>query len=554
MSNEWWKKEIAYQIYPKSFKDSNGDGIGDLRGIIEKLDYLEDLGVTLLWLCPIYKSPMDDNGYDISDYYDINPEFGTMSDLEELIEKAKNKGIKIIMDLVINHSSDEHAWFQEALKDPNSPYHDYYIFKSSKDGKEPNNWRSVFGGSVWQKVEGRDEYYFHAFSKKQPDLNWENPALRQELYKMINWWLDKGLGGFRIDAIINIKKKLPYKDYTVDRDDNLSCIDQMLADAKGVGEFLGEMRDKTFKPHNAFTVGEVFNEKDEELPDFIGDNGYFSSMFDFAGTSFGKSDKGWYANTRITPDDYKKCCFHSQKRIGSIGFLSNIIENHDEPRGVSYYIPEGECSDQSKKMLATLYFMLRGLPFIYQGQEIGMENLGVIPFEKVDDVSALDQYHVAIEAGYSEEEALKIISLYNRDNARTPVQWNAGTNAGFTTGTPWLMVNPNYTQINVESQLHDDYSVLSYYKKLIALRKEPAYQETIVYGDVIPYLEDTHNLMAYYRKGDKTLLVIGNYQTQEQTIALPAPYKSVLLNNYNDVVLNGNEVTLHGYQALILEL
>ena len=394
----------------------------------------------------------------------------------------------------------------------------------------------------------------HVFHKKQPDLNWENPKVREEVYKNINWWLDKGLGGFRIDAIINIKKKLPYKDYTVDRDDNLSCIDQMLADATGVGEFLGEMRDKTFKPHNAFTVGEVFNEKDEELPDFIGDNGYFSSMFDFAGTSFGKSDKGWYANTRITPDDYKKCCFHSQKRIGSIGFLSNIIENHDEPRGVSYYIPEGECSDQSKKMLATLYFMLRGLPFIYQGQEIGMENLGVIPFEKVDDVSALDQYHVAIEAGYSEEESLKIISLYNRDNARTPVQWNAGTNAGFTTGTPWLMVNPNYTQINVESQLHDDHSVLSYYKKLIALRKDPAYQETIVYGDVIPYLEDTHNLMAYYRKGDKTLLVIGNYQTQEQTIALPAPYKSVLLNNYNDVVLNGNEVTLHGYQALILEL
>lgn len=554
MERKWWHNKVAYQIYPKSFYDSNGDGIGDLPGITLKLDYLKELGVDIVWISPIYSSPFADQGYDISDYYQIDPCFGTMDDMDHLLKEAKKRDMYILMDLVVNHCSDEHEWFEKACEDPDGEYGNFFYIEDRKEGELPCNWRSYFGGPVWEPLPGHpDKQYMHAFHKKQPDLNWENPKVREEVYKNINWWLDKGLGGFRIDAIINIKKKLPYKDYTVDRDDNLSCIDQMLADAKGVGEFLGEMRDKTFKPHNAFTVGEVFNEKDEELPDFIGDNGYFSSMFDFAGTSFGKSDKGWYANTRITPDDYKKCCFHSQKRIGSIGFLSNIIENHDEPRGVSYYIPEGECSDQSKKMLATLYFMLRGLPFIYQGQEIGMENLGVIPFEKVDDVSALDQYHVATEAGYSEEEALKIISLYNRDNARTPVQWNAGTNAGFTTGTPWLMVNPNYTQINVESQLHDNHSVLSYYKKLIALRKDPAYQETIVYGDVIPYLEDTHNLMAYYRKGDKTLLVIGNYQTQEQTIALPAPYKSVLLNNYNDVVLNGNEVTLHGYQALILE-
>ena len=411
MERKWWHNKVAYQIYPKSFYDSNGDGIGDLPGITLKLDYLKELGVDIVWISPIYSSPFADQGYDISDYYQIDPCFGTMDDMDHLLKEAKKRDMYILMDLVVNHCSDEHEWFEKACEDPDGEYGNFFYIEDRKEGELPCNWRSYFGGPVWEPLPGHpDKQYMHVFHKKQPDLNWENPKVREEVYKNINWWLDKGLGGFRIDAIINIKKKLPYKDYTVDRDDNLSCIDQMLADAKGVGEFLGEMRDKTFKPHNAFTVGEVFNEKDEELPDFIGDNGYFSSMFDFAGTSFGKSDKGWYANTRITPDDYKKCCFHSQKRIGSIGFLSNIIENHDEPRGVSYYIPEGECSDQSKKMLATLYFMLRGLPFIYQGQEIGMENLGVIPFEKVDDVSALDQYHVAIEAGYSEEEALKIIS------------------------------------------------------------------------------------------------------------------------------------------------
>ena len=298
----------------------------------------------------------------------------------------------------------------------------------------------------------------------------------------------------------------------------------------------------------------MFNEKDEEIPDFIGDNGYFSSMFDFAGTSFGKSSKGWYDCKRITPDDYKKCCFHSQKRVGDIGFLSNIIENHDEPRGVSYYIPEGDCCPTSKKMLATMYFMLRGLPFIYQGQEIGMENMCLMPLEQIDDISAIDQYQVAIDAGFSPEESLKVVSLYNRDNARSPMQWNTEENAGFTSGKPWLMLNPNYKEINVAAQIHDEDSVFSYYKKLIALRKNPEYEETVVYGKVVPYLEDTHNLMAYYRKGDKDLLVIGNFQREEQAIVLPSACKKVLLNNYPDVQMNDTSLILHSYQALILEL
>ena len=555
MERKWWHGKVAYQIYPKSFYDSNGDGIGDLPGITSKLDYLKDLGVDIVWISPIYPSPFADQGYDISDYYNIDPCFGTLEDMDTLLKEAQKRDMYILMDLVVNHCSDEHEWFEKACQDPDGEYGNFFYIEDRKEGEMPCNWRSYFGGPVWEPLPGHPEkQYMHVFHKKQPDLNWENPAVREEVYKNINWWLDKGLGGFRIDAIINIKKKLPYKNYPVDREDGLSCIDNMLAEATGIGEFLGEMRDKTFKPHNAFSVGEVFNEKDEEIPDFIGDNGYFSSMFDFAGTSFGKSSKGWYDCKRITPDDYKKCCFHSQKRVGDIGFLSNIIENHDEPRGVSYYIPEGDCCPTSKKMLATMYFMLRGLPFIYQGQEIGMENMCLMPLEQIDDISAIDQYQVAIDAGFSPEESLKVVSLYNRDNARSPMQWNTEENAGFTSGKPWLMLNPNYKEINVAAQIHDEDSVFSYYKKLIALRKNPEYAEAVVYGEVVPYLEDTHNLMAYYRKGDKDLLVIGNFQREEQAIVLPSACKKVLLNNYPDVQMNDTSLILHSYQALILEL
>lgn len=555
MQRKWWHGKVAYQIYPKSFYDSNGDGIGDLPGIISKLDYLKELGVDIVWISPIYASPFADQGYDISDYYKIDPSFGTMEDMDLLLKEAEKRGMYILMDLVVNHCSDEHEWFQKACADPDGEYGNFFYIEDRKEGELPCNWRSYFGGSVWEPLPGcPDKQYMHLFHKKQPDLNWENEAVREEVYKNINWWLDKGLGGFRIDAIINIKKKLPYKDYPVDRADGLSLIDHMLEDATGVGDFLGEMRDRTFLPHDAFTVGEVFNEKEEEIPDFIGDNGYFSSMFDFAETSFGKSEKGWYDCKRITPEDYKKCCFHSQKRVGDIGFLSNIIENHDEPRGVSYYIPEGDCCDTSKKMLAALYFMLKGLPFIYQGQEIGMENLGVIPLEEVDDISALDQYHVALEAGYSEEDALKIMATYNRDNARSPMQWNSSENAGFTTGKPWLILNSNYKSINVESQIQDETSVYTFYKALIALRKNPEYQETVVYGELVPYLEERHNLMSYFRKGDKTLLVMGNYQNEEQTVELPAACKKVLINNYPDMNLADGAISLHGYQVLVLEL
>lgn len=556
MKKQWWHDKVAYQIYPKSFYDSNGDGIGDVPGIIEKLDYLKELGVDILWLSPIYKSPLADQGYDISDYYSIDPRFGTMEDMERLIEEAKKRDMYILMDLVVNHCSDEHEWFQKAIEDPEGKYGNFFYIEDRKEGELPCNWRSYFGGPVWEPLpQNPDKQYLHVFHKKQPDLNWENPELREEVYKNINWWLDKGLGGFRIDAIINIKKKLPFSDYPVDREDGLSTINNMLAEATGIGEFLGEMAEKTFRPHNAFSVGEVFNEKKEEIKDFIGDNGYFSSMFDFSGTIYGKSDKGWYDSKKyLTPEEYKASIFSAQERVGDVGMLSNIIENHDEPRGVSHYILPEDLCEESKKLLAGVYFMLRGLPFLYQGQEIGMENTIFHSIDEIDDVSSLDEYQVALDAGISKEEALKVVSCFSRDNARTPMQWDDEENAGFTSGTPWLKANPNYKTINVKAQEKDENSVLAFYKKLIALRKNPEYKETVIYADVVPYLENEKNLIAYTREGDKKLLVLANFQKEARKISLPGEVKEILLNNLSDLSVDGKEVELGSYQFVVLEL
>lgn len=556
MKKQWWHDKVAYQIYPKSFYDSNGDGIGDLPGIISKLDYLKDLGVDIVWLSPIYKSPLADEGYDIADYYSIDPRFGTMEDMERLIEEAKKRDMYILMDLVVNHCSDEHEWFQKACQDPDGEYGNFFYIEDRKDGGTPCNWRSYFGGPVWEPLPGHpDKQYLHVFHKKQPDLNWENPRVREEVYKNINWWLDKGLGGFRIDAIINIKKKLPFRDYPVDRADGLSGIDHMLAEAEGIGEFLEEMAEKTFRPHNAFTVGEVFNEKPEEIADFIGENGYFSSMFDFAETVYGKSDRGWYdSRAYLNPEEYKSCIFSTQKKIGDTGMISNIIENHDEPRGVSHYICPEDLCDASKKLLAGVYFMLKGLPFIYQGQEIGMENMKFNSIEDVDDVSTLDEYQVALNAGLGEEEAFRRVAAFSRDNARTPMQWTDGKNAGFTGGTPWLRVNPNCSRINVKDQEKNEGSVLSFYKKLTALRKSEEYKETVVYGEFVPYLEQEKNLIGYFREGEKKLLVLANFQKAPREVELPGSVKKVLLNNLEDLTLNENRIHLDSWQFVTLEI
>lgn len=552
MKKQWWQDKVAYQIYPKSFYDSNGDGIGDIPGIISKLDYLHDLGIDILWISPVYTSPLADQGYDIADYYSIDPRFGTMEDMEELIAEAKKRKMDILMDLVVNHCSDEHEWFQQAMADPEGTYGNFFYLSDKKDGV-PCNWRSYFGGSVWEPLGTTQKQYLHMFHKKQPDLNWENPEVRKEVYRNMNWWLDKGLAGFRVDAIINIKKALPFHDYPADRDDGMCSPDVMLAEAKGVGDFLREMRDETFRKHDAFSVGEVFNGKAEELPDFMGEDGYFSSIFDFNETTFGFSDKGWYDNVRITPEDYKARCFESQEQVGTMGFLSNVIENHDEPRGVSRYLPKGCVCDASKKMLGGLNFMLRGIPFIYQGQEIGMENMSYSSIEEVDDISSREEYRLAREAGLSECQALSVVSDYSRDNARTPMQWDGSAHAGFTQGTPWLNANPNHKMIHVAGQERDENSVLSFYKKLIQLRKNPEYRDVIVYGELIPYLREQHNLMAYYRKNEnQTLLVLGNYQAEPQTVVLPSAYRSVLLNNVQSVSGDSTVLQLEGWQFLIL--
>lgn len=552
---KWWHDKVVYQIYPKSFYDSNGDGIGDIPGIISKLDYLKELGADILWLSPVYKSPLADQGYDIADYYAIDPRFGTMKDMDCLIAEAKKRDMYILMDLVVNHCSDEHEWFQKAIQDPEGKYGNFFYIEDKKDDRTPCNWRSYFGGSVWEELPGHsDKQYLHLFHKKQPDLNWENPEVREEVFKNIRWWMEKGLGGFRIDAIINIKKKLPFQDYPADRSDGMCSVERMLEDADGIGEFLSEMAEKCFHPYDAFTVGEVFNEKEDEICDFIGEKGYFSSMFDFEETCYGKSEDGWYASKYVlTPEDYKKCIFHTQQKIGETGLISNIIENHDEPRGVCHYIlPEDRCPD-SKKLLAGVYFFLRGIPFIYQGQEIGMENMDFTSMEQIDDISTIDEYKVALNAGCIEKEALQAASAFSRDNARTPVQWNKEKNAGFTTGTPWLEVNPDYKEINVESQLTDSNSLLSFYKKMTALRKTQEYKDTFVYGSFKPYKEDQENLIAYTRTEEKNILVMGNLQSQSRNVELPGEVKNVLLNNQEEVQIKNGTISLNPYQFVILE-
>ena len=555
MEKKWWHSKVAYQVYPKSFLDTYGDGIGDLRGIINKLDYLKDLGIDILWISPVYCSPFVDQGYDISDYYNIDPKFGTMDDMDELLAEAKKRDIHVLMDLVVNHCSDQHEWFKKAMEDPDGEYGEYFYIKEGKDGNPPCNWRSYFGGSVWEPIPGTNKYYMHLFAKEQPDLNWENPKLRQEIYKMINWWLDKGLAGFRIDAIVNIKKDTEFKDYPVDRPDGLANSYVMLAACEGPDEFLKELKRETFDKYDAFTVGELFNYKEEDLPRFIGDNGHFSTIFDFSGETAGADPRGWYARRKVSQDEYRDIVYRVQEITKNLGFMCNIIENHDEPRGVSRYLPDGECSEDAKKALATLMMMVRGLPFIYQGQEIGMTNCEFPTIDDIDDLNTVDEYHVALRAGLSEEEALRAVERYSRDNSRTPFQWSDEEQAGFTTGTPWLMVNPNYTEVNARTQMQNPDSLYYWYKQLIALRKNPEYQEAVVYGEFCEAYKEESNLMAFYRAGEeKKLLVLANFQKEARELPFADKIIKVLMNSKDALNTENGKVCLDGYQAVILEV
>lgn len=560
MQRQWWQASVGYQIWPKSFNDSNGDGMGDIPGILEKLDYLQQLGVDLLWLSPIYPSPLADEGYDISDYCGVDPRFGTMADLERLIAETKRRGMRLLLDLVVNHCSDEHPWFQKALADPEGPYGQYFYFRRGKNGAPPCNWRGYFGAGVWSPVPGRaDLYYLHLFHEKQPDLNWSNPALRREIYQMVNWWLDKGIAGFRVDAIVNIGKPDSFRDYPADRPDGLADCCNMLAEPSAkahLAEYLTELRDNTFRPHGAFTVGEVFDTDPAELAAFIGPDGYFSSMFDFAATCCGKSPKGWWAARRPSPTDYRDCCFSSQKAAQGVGFLSNVIENHDEPRGASHYLPLGfEEQPRAQKALAAVTLLLRGLPFLYQGQELGMTNKPFASIHEVDDVNTKGEYAACLAAGLRADDALEVIAHYSRDNARTPVQWSAQANAGFTAGTPWMPVNPRYRSVNAEAQQADPASAPNFYKKLIFLRKDPAYKETLVWGDFEPLYTEREGLAAFWRRADKKLLVLSNLSDEAMLLPLPGPVRAVVLNSRQlPPELEQQALILAPWQALVLEM
>lgn len=552
MTKKWWQDTVVYQVYPKSFMDSNGDGIGDLKGVIKKLDHIQKLGANVLWLCPMNCSPMRDNGYDISDYYKVDPMFGTNEDLEDLVAEAKKRGIKVLMDLVVNHVSDRHAWFQDALKNPDSPYRDYFIIKSTEDGREPNNFRSYFGGSVWERIGDTNSFYFHAFAKEQPDLNWENPKLRQEIIDMMCFWQDKGIAGFRIDAIGNIKKSkeiLSVCQMEADAEDGLCDCVPYLLNQPGIDAFLSEMRDQVFQKYDSMTVAEV-NVPDSDLERYIGENGYFSMVFDFSYADIdtkGVTRPCDFAAWDLA--DLKHCIFHSQESTQQIGWAAPYLENHDQPRSVNKYLPDGEINYYSTTMLGALYFFLRGTPYIYQGQEIGMSNFPFTDISQFDDIGAKTKYETAKKIGDSEEKIMDFLRRRSRDNARTPMQWEDAPHAGFTEGTPWLTENPNYTVCNVKVQEQDEHSVLRFYQKMTELRRNPAYKDALVYGSFEGIHTEAVEDFCYRRRGgDKEVLVVLNYSNEERPLCLDVSSYEILLDNYEG--LEGN--VLKPYQALVL--
>jgi alpha-glucosidase len=555
MKQNWLKNAVVYQIYPRSFMDSNADGIGDIPGIISRLDYLAGLGVNVLWLCPIFSSPMVDNGYDISDYRGINPEFGTLADTERLIGEADKRGIKILLDLVLNHTSDKHAWFQSALADPASPYRDFYFFRKGKNSEQgmpapPNNWRSIFGGSAWQRVGSTDEYYFHLFAKEQPDLNWENPKLRAELYAMINWWMDKGVAGFRVDAISHIKKDQAFRDLPPDESDGLAdCMSEARA-VPGIELFLGELRDEVFKKRGAFTVAEANGLKARHLKAFIGKNGFFSTFFDGAYVSLDCENEVWHRRRAISAKTLRDTIFARARMVNKAGHGAPFLENHDLNRSPNRYLKPENQSYEGKTMLAVMYFFLQGTPFIHQGQELGMTNYPWKNVAEFDDVATIDQYERAMDAGLSAEEAFAVAAYRSRDNGRTPMLWNNRENAGFSAAVPWLPVHPDYPAVNVETQSASPRSVLAFYKKMIALRKE--HGELFFEGKMIKRFLENENLIAYERRYRmKKALVICNFSSDSQTVTLK--HGVVALGNHrpSGTELRGGCV-MAPFEALVL--
>ncbi|MCI9429947.1 MAG: alpha-glucosidase [Lachnospiraceae bacterium] len=539
---KWWKNAVVYQIYPRSFQDSDGDGIGDIPGIISRLDYLKELGIDVIWLSPVYQSPQDDNGYDISDYYAIHPEYGTMEDMDRLIREAEKRGIKIVMDLVVNHSSDEHTWFTEAKKDRSSKYHDYYIWRQGEKGKVPNDLQSSFSGSAWEWNEETEEYYLHLFSRKQPDLNWENPGMRQDIYRMMNWWLEKGLGGFRLD-VVDLLGKVPDE--------------KIRENGPRLHEYIREMSRETFQKYDIVTVGETWGANVDNAKLYSNPDGSELSMI-FQFEHIVASHSKEYGKWKEAEKDFvtiKKIFTNWQKELHGTGWNSLFWDNHDLPRAVSAFGNDGAYREESAKMLATFLHGFQGTPYIYEGEELGMTNVHMEDLSQVRDIEARNKYKELKKEGWSHEEIMASINHIGRDNARTPMQWDDTENAGFTTGTPWIGVNPNYGEINARAELADETSVFHYYKNLISLRKSQEWGEVLTEGDYTPWLEEDEDIFLYIRSlHGKKLLVLGNFHDKERKIALPVKIKTVLLKNYAEIQLQGDEISLRPYEALMAEV
>ena len=555
MQKNWWKESVVYQIYPRSFFDSNGDGIGDIRGIIKKLDYLKYLGVNVIWLSPVYESPNDDNGYDISNYHKIMDEFGTMDDLVELINEIHARGMKLIMDLVVNHTSDEHEWFQQARKSKDNPYRDYYIWRPGKDGKEPNNWRSNFGGSAWEYDPDTDEYYLHLFSKKQPDLNWENPKLREEIYKMMRWWLDKGIDGFRMDVINFISKVPGLPDGKIKPGETYASGSKFYRNGPRIHEYLQEMHEQVLSKYDVMTVGEMPGVDVEEAKKYTNpERKELNMVFTFEHMGLDSGPDGKWDLKPLMLTDLKENLTKWQKGLNGIGWNSLYWNNHDQPRIVSRFGDDGKYRVESAKMLATCLHMLQGTPYIYQGEEIGMTNIRFDSIEDYRDIETLNLYREKVIVGNEEpEQVMESIYAKSRDNARTPLQWSDNPQAGFTTGEPWIKVNPNYKEINAKQSVEDPNSIYHYYRKLIQLRKQ---YPIIVYGDYQLLLPEHEQIFAYFRTyKDQKLLVITNFSKENILFELPADVEfssnNLLISNYEMNDNNINKLTLRPYEARV---
>ena len=555
MEKRWWKESVVYQIYPRSFCDSNGDGIGDLNGITGKLDYLKELGIDVIWLSPVYKSPNDDNGYDISDYQAIMDEFGTMEDFDRMLATAHEKGIKIMMDLVVNHTSDEHKWFIESRKSTDNPYRDYYIWRPAKeDGSLPNNWGSCFSGPAWEYDKTTDMYFLHLFSKKQPDLNWDNPAVRQDVFDMMNWWLKKGVDGFRMDVISLISKEpgLPDKEPGI----NGYATFNVSANGPHVHEYLQEMRQKALNNADTITVGECSGVTLEEAKKYArSDEKELNMVFQFEHMDVDSDEKaGKWTTKKMDLGNLKKILTRWQKGLQDIAWNSLYWENHDQPRSVSRF---GNDSDEyreiSAKMLATCIHMMQGTPYVYQGEELGMTNCPFNTLDNFRDLESINAFHELTEQGkMTEEDMMAAIGYKGRDNARTPMQWDDSAYAGFSTANPWIMVNPNYTKINAKDQINREDSVFKYYQKLIKLRHE---SELIVYGTYDLILDDDKDIYAYIRTlGDEKLIVYCNFSENTREVELPEEFvnKKVLISNYSDAKAN-QKITLRPYEAIVIQ-